>query len=334
MVDRSDIRKGLKYPKQAIDKTISEAFLRVPLTYLNTKTTIGTNVFCRDWDVLILLDTCRIDALREVAPEYDFLTTIGSMRSVGGRSPEWIAKTFTKPYEDTIRETAYLSANVFSRQVLQERQHESISKKDSSLSYRLLSHIPTVDVSDIGHFEYLYEYEPVGEDGPLGHIDGGTPPRYITDRGIQVGREYDFDRIILHYLQPHPPYMANAIRKNRELEKYERDWWGYLGDTGDYETVWNAYLDELRFVLDDVELLLENIEAEKVAISSDHGEAFGEYWEFGHNNGSMNPKVRNVPWVETSGTDTNSFIPSIDPPTMTKPMNDIESQLAALGYKN
>lgn len=217
-ISAENLKKALKNPGQAVDETIYELFYRIPLTYLNTKTTIGTNVFTRDWDVLILLDTCRVDALREVAPEYDFIEEVDSIRSVGGRSPEWVAKTFVEEYEETIRETAYLSANVFSKQILQERHHESVSRGDVNLAYSLLKRIPTVDVSTLGRFEYLYEYEPVGEEGPLGHTDGGTPPRYVTDRGIAVGREHDYDRLILHYLQPHPPYVANAVESGRELE--------------------------------------------------------------------------------------------------------------------
>ena len=328
-----NMKKGLRNPRQAIDGTVSEIAIRTPLTYLNTKTTIGTNVFTRDWDVLVLLDTCRIDALREISPEYEFIDEIDNIRSVGGRSPEWIAKTFVEDYEETIRETAYLSANVFSKQILQERHHESVSWGDVNLAYSILSRIPTVDVSTLGRFEYLYEYESVGQEGPLGHTDGGTPPQYVTDRGITIGREHDFDRLILHYLQPHPPYVANAVESGRELRKYEYDWWGYLGETGDYDTVWNTYLDELRYVLDDVEILLENIDAETVAISADHGESFGEYWEFGHRTGSINPKVRTVPWVETEATDTGSYTPTFSPPSDTETQDELDDQLTALGYR-
>jgi len=328
-----NIKKGLRNPRQAIDSTVSELVLRTPLTYLNTKTNIGTNVFSRNWDVLILLDTCRVDALQEVAPEYDFLSDIGSIRSVGGRSPEWIAKTFVEKYEETIRDTAYLSANVFSKQILQERHHESISWSKVNLAYSLLGRIPTVDASMLGRFEYLYEYEPVGEDGLFGHKDGGTPPRYVTDRGIAVNREKDFDRLVLHYLQPHPPYVANAIESGRELEQYESDWWGYLGETGDYETIWETYLDELRYVLDDVEILLDNIDAETAVISADHGESFGEFWEFGHKTGSINPTVRTVPWVETTAEDSGLYSPSISPPSDTESDDSVDDRLEALGYR-
>ncbi|WP_247002212.1 hypothetical protein [Halosolutus gelatinilyticus] len=333
-VTLENVKKAFKYPRQAVDETLYEVCYRIPATYANTKRTIGTNVFSREWDLLIILDTCRVDALEAVAPEYDFIPDVGSIRSVGGRSPEWIAKTFVEKYEDEIRRTGYLSANVFPERILRNRHHESASISDEQLTYRLLRRIPTVDVDALGHFEYLYRYEPVGEPGPLGHEGGGTPPRYVTDRGIQVGRRDDLDRVILHYLQPHPPYVVNALREGRdELYRYEYDWWGYLGETGDYETIWETYLDELRYVLDDVELLLENVDAETVAISADHGEAFGEYWEYGHKTGSLHPKVRTVPWVETTATDEGTYSPSFDPPSETETDPAIEEQLEALGYR-
>ncbi|QCC60914.1 hypothetical protein DVR14_14310 [Natrinema thermotolerans] len=155
----------------------------------------------------------------------------------------------------------------------------------------------------------------------------------MTDRGIDVVRNEDFERVILHYLQPHPPYMARALEADRPLHEHERDWWGYLGDTGDKETVWETYLDELRYVLDDVELLLENMDAERVAITADHGEAFGEYWEFGHKTGSMHPKVRTVPWVETSATDTGTYTPEFEAPQENDADGTLSEQLEALGYK-
>ena len=327
-----NIKKGIKRPTEAIDETLFEVLYRAPATYINTKTTIGTNVFSLDWDVLVILDTCRVDALREVADEYSFLKNIGRIRSAGGRSPEWIAKTFEKQYSDQIRDTAYLSANVFAEKILVDHDPETVRLSESTIAYKQLRKIPTVDVEDLGKFEYLYTYESVGEEGPLGHKEGGTPPRYVTDRGIAVGRQEDFSRIILHYLQPHPPYAANAIAEDRDLHRYEKDWWGYLADTGDRETIWNAYLDELRSVLDEVEILLNNLDVETVALSADHGESFGEYWEHGHKTGSLNPYVRYVPWVTMTASDKNTYEPRFEAPS-SQPETRKEDQLKALGYR-
>jgi hypothetical protein len=64
-----NIKKGIKHPVRALDEVVLDYAFRLPMATLNGFRTIGTNVFDRDWDVLILLDTCRVDALREVKSE-------------------------------------------------------------------------------------------------------------------------------------------------------------------------------------------------------------------------------------------------------------------------
>ena len=49
----------------------------------------GENVYDRDWDVLVVLDACRPDALRDAAAEYAFLDAVETVRSVGDWSSEW-----------------------------------------------------------------------------------------------------------------------------------------------------------------------------------------------------------------------------------------------------
>lgn len=195
--------------------------------------------------------------------------------------------------------------------------------------------MPTVDISELNYYEYLFQYEKWGEEGPLGHVMGMTPPRYVTDRAISIGRENNYNRMILHYFQPHSPWVANAINENRRLEPHEDDWWNYLTETGDVQTVWSSYLDDLRYVLDDVELLLDNLDAERVIITADHGEAFGEYGVLGHHIGSLHPKVRRVPWAETTGVDLDTHSSSTEPPDEDASMStsSVEDQLSALGYK-
>jgi hypothetical protein len=279
---------------------------------------------------LILLDTCRVDALREVKSEYNFIRDVESMWSVGGRTPEWIARTFDQDHEAEISQTAYLCANNFVVPILENQRQAS---NDAHLKLKSLRLMPTVDLSDLGKIEYLFEFEPPGESGLLGHEQGNTPPRYVTDRAIDVGRDNNYNRIILHYFQPHSPWVANAIKEDRALNQYEDDWWGYLTETGDKETVWKAYLDDLRYVLDDIELLLNNLDAETVAISADHGEAFGEYGSMGHKTGSLHPKVRKVPWTVTSGEDTHSYTPTIEESVSSEmSREELDQQLEALGY--
>lgn len=268
-----------------------------------------------------------------MADEYEFLGDIDSIHSVGGASGEWIARTFHKSHLKKIRKTAYLTANAHVQQILDDRTQETEPSKH--LNYKVLRKMPTVDISELNYYEYLFQFEKWGEEGPLGHVMGMTPPRYVTDRAISIGREKNYNRMILHYFQPHSPWVANAITKNRELEPHEDDWWNYLTKTGDVKTVWSSYLDDLRYVLDDVELLLDNLDAERVIITADHGEAFGEYGVLGHNIGSLHPKVRRVPWAETTGVDLNTHSASTEPPDKDTSMStsSVEDQLSALGYK-
>lgn len=328
-----NVKKGVRDPGRVVDEIVYEYALRAPLTVVNGSHTLGTNVFDREWDVLVVLDTCRVDALRAVSEEYDFLNDVGSLWSTGGATAEWIARTFDERHAAEIGETAYLSANAHVQSVLDDQVHER-PDSDKHLTYRLLRLMPTLAITDLAYYEYLFEYERWGEEGPRGHTAGMTPPRYVTDRAVDVARTADHDRLVLHYFQPHSPWVANALAEDRELRRDEDGWWGYLTETGDVETVWASYLDDLRYVLDDVALLVENIDAERVAITADHGEAFGEYGVLGHKIGSLHPKVRRVPWATTSGRDERTYASEIDPPSSSSmSAREVEDQLAALGYR-
>lgn len=326
----SNIKKAVHNPSRTIDELVLYYLLRSPMTTINTQHTIGTSIFDKEWDVAIILDTCRVDALKSVADEYDFIQDVGSIWSVGGNSPEWVSRTFDKNHSDLIKNTIYLSANAHAQTILEDRNPY---KNDKHLNYKLLRHFDTVTKDDLQDVEYIFKYEPMGSSGEYGHERGGTPPRYVTDRAIDVGRNKDFDRLILHYFQPHSPWVSNAISQDRKLEKHEEGF-SYITETGDVESAWNSYLDDLRWVLDDVELLLENMDQEKIVITADHGDAFNEYGVMSHKIGAIHPKIRKVPWVLTSGTDTKTYEPTIEEPADSAvETEEINDQLEALGYK-
>jgi len=275
---------------------------------------VGTNVFSKSWDVLVILDACRVDALRSVAEEYSFLGAADSstLRSVGSSSPQWIANTFTDARRDVISDTAYISANPYAKYVLEnglrtddiERNHTTVNRlKTYGSDWEF------VDADALGRIEHLWRVRE--EPGYLSKPNGYTPPTAVTDETIRAGRHGNFDRIIAHYNQPHRPYLANAIAEQRDLHDYELDTWEYLKNGGDRERALAAYRDELRWVLDEVAVLLENLDADAVAISADHGEAFGKYGVYGHPTGSVHPRVRTVPWMTMSSTDHRTRIPDV-----------------------
>jgi hypothetical protein len=83
--------------------------------------------------------------------------------------------------------------------------------------------------------------------------------------------------------------------------------------------------------LDDIEVVLINMDAQRVIITADHGEAFGEYGIFGHTVGSLHPMVRTVPWAETTAKDSGGYSPVLTEPRAENP--DTEQILRSLGYK-
>ena len=328
------VTKGIKNPRMVKRYLQREYPLGRELgVALSSRGLLGTHVFERDWDVLILLDTCRVDALRMVAEEYPFLKrkTIDRICSVGGSSPEWMSATFTEEWTDELQDTAYLACNGFADFVFEAGGDGEKFIGPSPDEYFLKQPWKLAQKSDLGRLEHIWKYERKGEASPVGHRAGATPPRYVTDRAIAVGRDYDFDRLILHYNQPHKPYAANALAEGRDLYEYESNPWGYLKNGGGREVVFGAYLDELRYALDDVKMLLANIDAETVAISADHGEAFGEYGTYGHDPGSLHPHVRWVPWIETSGSDRGDYEPQFEPESTSE--RNVDETLRALGYR-
>ena len=97
----------------------------------------------------------------------------------------------------------------------------------------------------------------------------------------------------------------------------------------DRERYWSAYRDNLRAVLDDVELLLSNLDAETVVLTADHGDALGEWGIYDHPVGCLHPAVSKVPWVETTAEDTGDYEPS---DVREGDETSVEDRLRSLGY--
>lgn len=242
----------------------------------------GEHIFEKEWDLLIVLDACRVDAIGEVAGEYEFLDSPGTFESAASYSLAWMEENFASEYADEMSETVMVTGNPFSRTAL-----------DSS-SFDCLDEV----------WQYTWDDEV-----------GTIPPRPITDRAITQGREKEPDRMIVHYMQPHEPFTTHpelqACRTPDEwADATERSIWEQVaaGEVPSTEAE-QAYMDELRMVLDEVGVLLRNVDAETAVITADHGEAFGETGVYGHPRGVAIDALRTVPWYVTSGRDTGEHEP-------------------------
>ena len=70
-------------------------------------------------------------------------------------------------------------------------------------------------------------------------------------------------------------------------------------------------------------------------LSSDHGEAFGEWGLYGHYRHVPVRALREVPWVKTSATDKQTYEPALEPPENSNDEDDsdAEERLNALRYR-
>lgn len=310
--DADDLREPLlRTGRDAVNGVWQTVTSRYPL---------GTNVFDREWDALVILDACRVDALRAVVDEYPrFGGKVDSIYSVGTGTVAWTAKTCTVDHRDSIAETAYVSANVYTRSVLSEGM-----RPPSDPAPLCFPRWETLAADDFDYVEYAFES---GWDDRL----DVTPPDYVTDRAIEINRARDPDRLVVHYTQPHVPYVAGPLREDREPSPFERDPWPHVlrGDRS-WAATRELYRDNLRAVLDSVTTFLENFEG-SVVITADHGELFGEWGAYSHPEGVPHPNLIRVPWLRVEATDTGSHDPAADR------NRDVDvstaEQLAALGYK-
>jgi hypothetical protein len=293
-----------------------------PYYTLTTRYPLGTNIYDRDWDLLLVLDACRVDALEAVAPEYDFIEDVDSIWSVGSASHEWICKTFTNDYYNEISETALITSNPFFPQVFGEGTYPP-------KAYSIPLMWPDWDIVEQSAFkQFLHVHRHDFDD-----FFPEAPPQIMTDYAIQAGRTTDFDRMVVHYLQPHTPYIADAYEEQRPLTDVESDPWTAIEEgTASVSEVKELYLDNLRMVLDSIGLLLQNIDAEDVIITADHGELFGEFGLHGHPEGFVHPDLKKVPWATATATDHNEYTPDVDESRQDEITADTEQRLEQLGY--
>jgi hypothetical protein len=298
-----------------------------------TRYSLRTNVFDEDWHALIILDACRTDAITEVASEYPFINEneISSQWSVGSTSKEWILKTFTQEYLDQISSTSYICGNSFSNWfddrpvdyiTYTETRDTTISKIDKLNS---LFKQNLVRYDDFGHVEDLSPYGELNESGV-------TPKaETVTDHAVHAGRRQNSERMIVHYMQPHAPYLKRAM-EGKEMKEFESNPWRALKNGESRQKVWNAYLDNLRYVLDSVSVLLSNLDANNVIITADHGELFGEFGKYGHGCGILHPSLKKVPWISTTATDTGDYTPELESIDESD-VQSVDERLEALGYR-
>lgn len=298
---------------------------------LTTRYPAGENIYQSDWDALIILDALRVDALHEVADEYSFIEDISERTSVGSTSKEWLLKTFTESHSEEIAKTTYVTGNGFVHWL---RDDPPKYMDFSSTGGTAVEHVElleralnrtTVHASTFEHIEELWSLAEVNPVAPVPDAES------ITEHAIAQSRNRSPDRLLVHYMQPHAPYVAETKERGQVTDTELSPFAALIDGTATREEIWNLYIENTRYVLDSVADLLENIDAEKAVITADHGELFGEWYMYGHTVGFPQPKLKRVPWVETSAEDQQTIDP--DPQQPSEVEESVEDHLEDLGYK-
>jgi hypothetical protein len=231
----------------------------------------GVDVMAADWDVLVILDACRYDVF---AARHDLPGKLERRQSRGSHTSEFLEANFSDgEYTDTV----YLSA---SPQLYRKRDR-------LDASFHAVSHV----------------WRESGWDDEYGTV----LPETMTDRAVEAAERYPNKRLIVHYLQPHYPFIGASDINTRsfggndeELDIWNKLMRGELGVSAD--RVWKAYEQNLDRALDALEPLLAGVEG-RFVVTSDHGNLFGSrvgpvpIREWGHPPGVYARELVEVPWL-------------------------------------
>ena len=266
---------------------------------------IGTNIFDRDWDVLIILDACRYDLFEEYAPNhevYSYFDDVQSIRSVASMTTNWLRRTFDDIPTNLLQNTHYVSGAGQSERCLDE--------------------------GDFYQIDHVWKYA-------LDPDYGQTQPEAITDAAISAIRTSSADQIIVHYTEPHAPFLHCVGKyESRGLEPggTQNVWAGLENGIYDRNEIWDDYGQNLLRVLDEVEAIIRNSEG-KIVVTSDHGNAMGEWGIYGHPANVPINVIRNVPWAETDGLGEHTYeVKGRGHMTTEAKTPSVEEHLQALGY--
>ncbi|QLK24875.1 hypothetical protein HYG81_12230 [Natrinema zhouii] len=352
--------------------TVSERIATGRIGHAVSRLVPATPIWEREWDVCCVLDGCRLDLMREAAAAgHDALPApdaVDSLWSVGSQSAEWMDHTFAPQYREEMARTAYVTGNPFSSQSC---EHISVTSDDvlplEADDFAVLheawrdewvdddiSTIPPKPLTDAA-IAIWRNREELGVDRVLVHYMQphapfrSQPEWFFGSADIEHWGQFasggDDEDVDLADLEPAEREALEALAEaEAEAEDDETDSmndpWMRLRD-GDFsfDAVWAAYRDNLEWALDDLTRLTENCDG-TVAMTSDHGNALGEFGVWSHPPGTPVPALRRVPWVVREGQDRGTSDPAL-PEGIREGADDadggdgaeIESRLEALGYR-
>jgi hypothetical protein len=164
-------------------------------------------------------------------------------------------------------------------------------------------------------------------------LNTATPDR-VTERALDVSSEHPHKRLVVHFIQPHRPFIGETGRKLSQQYDQQKLWQELNDGSIEIENkiLWKAYRENLRLTLPHIKRLLDEFDG-KTIITADHGNAFDEYGMYGHPARRHIPPLIIVPWL-TSPFEQRKIIKEeeiVDEPAEID-AEVVSDRLAGLGY--
>lgn len=305
MPSRSQLIRGLRSPKLFLRGANRLYHRRLNSREYNTR---GIDIFDEDWDNLIVLDACRYDLFKE---ENDIDGVLESRESRGSSTQEWLRANFKNK---KLFDTVYVTANP-----------------------QYYYHKDTLN-SELHKVDHVWQGE--GWDKKYQTV----LPEVTTNRALSVGENHPNKRLLVHYMQPHIPFLSEMVSELSEeefLNPQEPSSWDDLM-TGNLKIepgeIWPAYRDTLNQTLPHVRKLINGLDGKSV-VSADHGNMIGEraspfpIREWGHPRGIYTRELVKVPWLEIR-RERRRIIPErpVDTDPTESVEDDVRARLRELGY--
>jgi hypothetical protein len=271
----------------------------------------AVHVIDEDWDNFLVLDACRLDLFEETIDLTQF-DEYRSEVSLGSRTDEWTYENF---HGRAFGDTVYVTGSPVTSKVLSDEVHELLE---------------------------------VWKDG-FDEEKGAILPSAVAAGAREAHAEYPNKRLIVHFMQPHIPFVDSPDVNFREWWTPYNDFedtdadpprtvWGALGmGLVEYDEVWDAYKKNLRYGFEEAIRLAEELPG-KTVITSDHGNMMGERtWPvpikmYAHPRGLRTAPLVEVPWAVIDDGDRPDIVDDGVTSVSDSESDEMKRKLAALGY--
>lgn len=163
-------------------------------------------------------------------------------------------------------------------------------------------------------------------------------PDTVTKTALEAADKHPNKRLIIHFLQPHYPWIGPEGR--RYMEKYgyrpqtqpDNVWMRLRRGEVPKDEVWEMYKENLEVTLPYIESLTKRLTG-KTVVTADHGNAFGEWDVYGHPAATYIEPLIRVPWFVIPNRKRKKITEGSATEMMSSYQDSVsDDQLEALGY--